>query len=64
MASDSPELSPIKGTLKQEALFEDSIPKDRLHGQSETLPPQYVRRVFTLFTAKLFFFEILVIYEE
>ncbi|CAN7057523.1 unnamed protein product [Brassica oleracea var. botrytis] len=41
MASDSPELSPIKGTLKQEALFEDSIPKDRLHGQSETLPPQY-----------------------
>ncbi|CAG7900085.1 unnamed protein product [Brassica rapa] len=41
MASDSPELSPIKGALKQESVFEDSIPKDRLHGQSETLPPQY-----------------------
>ncbi|KAL0697472.1 hypothetical protein Bca4012_053594 [Brassica carinata] len=41
MPSDSPELSPIKGTLKQEAVFEDSILKDRLHGQSETLPPQY-----------------------
>ncbi|CAH8357891.1 unnamed protein product [Eruca vesicaria subsp. sativa] len=41
MPSDSPELSPIKGTLKQEAVFEDSILKDRLHGQPETLPPQY-----------------------
>ncbi|XP_018450260.2 vesicle-associated protein 2-2 isoform X1 [Raphanus sativus] len=41
MPSDSPELSPIKGTLKQEAVFEDSILKDRLHGQSESLPPQY-----------------------
>ncbi|KAJ0235958.1 Vesicle-associated protein 2-2 [Hirschfeldia incana] len=41
MPSDSPVLSPIKGTLKQEAVYEDSILKDRLHGQSETLPPQY-----------------------
>ncbi|KAF8089603.1 hypothetical protein N665_0501s0016 [Sinapis alba] len=39
MPSDSPELSPVKGTLKQEAVFEDSILKDRLYGQSETLPP-------------------------
>ncbi|XP_056857712.1 vesicle-associated protein 2-2-like isoform X2 [Raphanus sativus] len=45
MPSDSPELSPIKGTLKQEAVFEDSILKDRLHGQSETLPPQYEREI-------------------
>ena len=39
MPSDSPELSPVKGTLKQEAAFEDSILKDRLYGQPETLPP-------------------------
>ncbi|XP_056860757.1 vesicle-associated protein 2-2-like [Raphanus sativus] len=42
LPSDSPELSPVKGTLKQEAVFEDSILKDRVYGQSETLrPPQY-----------------------
>ncbi|XP_010489423.1 PREDICTED: vesicle-associated protein 2-2 [Camelina sativa] len=40
--SDSPELSPINGTPKQGAVFEDSILKDRLYSQSETLaPPQY-----------------------
>lgn len=39
--SDSPELSPIN-TPKQGAVFEDSILKDRLYSQSETLaPPQY-----------------------
>ncbi|EFH68733.1 VAMP/synaptobrevin-associated protein 27-2 [Arabidopsis lyrata subsp. lyrata] len=39
--SDSPELSPIN-TPKQEAGFKDSILKDRLYSQSETLaPPQY-----------------------
>ncbi|KAF8116157.1 hypothetical protein N665_0020s0020 [Sinapis alba] len=42
LPSDSPELSPVKGILKQEAVFEDSILKDRVYGQSETLrPPQY-----------------------
>ncbi|XP_056860754.1 vesicle-associated protein 2-2-like isoform X2 [Raphanus sativus] len=42
LPSDSPELSPVKGTLKQEATFEDSILKDRVYGHSETLrPPQY-----------------------
>ncbi|CAG7868357.1 unnamed protein product [Brassica rapa] len=42
LPSNSPELSPVKGTLKQEAVFEDSILKDRVYGQSETLrPPQY-----------------------
>ncbi|CAN6884232.1 unnamed protein product [Brassica oleracea] len=42
LPSDSPELSPVKGTLNQEAVFEDSILKDRVYGQSETLrPPQY-----------------------
>ncbi|CAH8356007.1 unnamed protein product [Eruca vesicaria subsp. sativa] len=42
LSSDSPELSPVKGTLKQEAVFEDSILKDQVYGQSETLrPPQY-----------------------
>ncbi|KAJ4895493.1 Vesicle-associated protein 2-2 [Raphanus sativus] len=39
MPSDSPEPSPVKGTLKQEAVFEDSMLKDGLYGQSETLPP-------------------------
>ena len=48
LPSDSPELSPVKGTLNQEAVFEDSILKDRVYGQSETLrPPQYVRKVFS-----------------
>ncbi|ESQ35996.1 hypothetical protein EUTSA_v10007714mg [Eutrema salsugineum] len=42
LPSDSPELSPINGKLKQEAVFEDSILKDRLYSQSEILaPPQY-----------------------
>ncbi|KAF3589679.1 hypothetical protein F2Q69_00026117 [Brassica cretica] len=42
LPSGSPELSPVKGTLNQEAVFEDSILKDRVYGQSETLrPPQY-----------------------
>uniref|UniRef100_A0A1J3CQW3 Vesicle-associated protein 2-2 n=1 Tax=Noccaea caerulescens TaxID=107243 RepID=A0A1J3CQW3_NOCCA len=41
LPSDSPELSPVSG-IKQEAAFEDSILKDRLYSQSETLaPPQY-----------------------
>ncbi|XP_010528827.1 PREDICTED: vesicle-associated protein 2-2-like [Tarenaya hassleriana] len=41
-ASDSPELSPINGTLKQGPIFEDSILKDRVYSQPETLaPPQY-----------------------
>ncbi|EOA37903.1 hypothetical protein CARUB_v10009369mg [Capsella rubella] len=40
--SDLPELSPINGTPTQEAVFEDSILKDRLYNQSEALaPPQY-----------------------
>uniref|UniRef100_A0A0D3DYD5 MSP domain-containing protein n=3 Tax=Brassica TaxID=3705 RepID=A0A0D3DYD5_BRAOL len=39
MPSDSPELSPVKGTLKQEAVFEDSMLKDRSYFQSEILPP-------------------------
>ncbi|KAL1192960.1 Vesicle-associated protein 2-2 [Cardamine amara subsp. amara] len=43
LPSGSPELSsPINGIPKQEAGFEDSILKDRLYSQSETLaPPQY-----------------------
>lgn len=61
--SDSPELSPINGTPKQEAAFEDSILKDRLYSQSETLaPPQYVRRVF--FPVSTGFYDLLVIGEE
>lgn len=41
-ASDSPELSPINGTLKQGPIVEDSILKDRVFSQPETLaPPQY-----------------------
>ncbi|WZZ19335.1 vesicle-associated protein 2-2 [Brassica napus] len=39
MPSDSPELSPVKGPTKEEAVFEDSILKDRSYGQSEILPP-------------------------
>ncbi|CAH2038532.1 unnamed protein product [Thlaspi arvense] len=43
LPSDSPELSPINGTLKQEPAFEDSILKDR---QSETHPPpQYEKEI-------------------
>ncbi|CAL9214217.1 unnamed protein product [Arabidopsis halleri] len=43
--SDSPELSPIN-TPKQEAGFKDSILKDRLYSQSETLaPPQYEGKI-------------------
>ncbi|XP_010531829.1 PREDICTED: vesicle-associated protein 2-2 isoform X2 [Tarenaya hassleriana] len=40
-ASDSFELSPNNGTLKQDLVFEDSIFKDRVFSQPETLdPPQ------------------------
>ncbi|XP_010553749.1 PREDICTED: vesicle-associated protein 2-2-like [Tarenaya hassleriana] len=41
-ASDSPELSPLDGTLKQGPAFEGSILKDRVFSQPETLAsPQY-----------------------
>ncbi|CAN8294916.1 unnamed protein product [Cochlearia groenlandica] len=45
---DSSELSPTNGTLQQESVFEDSILKDRLYSQSETLaPPQYESEIVT-----------------